>query len=294
MVRPSADQLLTDAGARPNDQPDSTQDFWQLNVRSSGAKSASAIGIRIDRNDPNTVHVFDPNRGEFSVPRNRLAGFLGQHLKDYYGDVSVHTLSRVDQVKLGGAFVTFEGNPISRTITADQLNDAQKHHLNDLANRDALVPGPGTARLSEQFLKDVNRQHMTVQSEHNGEVIRQKLTTDNCDKVLGNLLPEDLDQPTRDRALGNLSQLVGQTPFNAMQSAFHGSLRTGDLGMLNPTVLPASRNVELRTCKLDDDRPGIEISYHSKRPITGYSDITILWTYGRTGSIPIATTCTTR
>ena len=268
-------QLLQDADARPaaNDQPDSTQDFWQLQVRRTGSQHASIIGIRIDRDQPDTVHVFDPNRGEFAVPRNRLAGFLGQHLKDVYGDISAHTLSRVDQVSLHGEFETYDGQPIDYTITASKLDQARKEEFDHLANRDALVDnGPDTAPLSTQFRKDIDRIHMTVQSEIDGNIVQKKITRQNCDAELGRLLPDNLDEDARDRALGNLSRLVGQKPFVAMQIAFDGSLRTSELTAIQPQVLPSARNIELRPCMLEDYRPGIEIAYDVKSPMHGYTE----------------------
>jgi hypothetical protein len=47
---------------------------------------ADAIGIHVDRDDPDMIHVSDANHSEIHVPRKGFSDWLNAHLATVHGD----------------------------------------------------------------------------------------------------------------------------------------------------------------------------------------------------------------
>ncbi len=267
-----AQQLLGDAQLQSQDGAD--RHYWQLTSHPRDGGPGTVIGLRIDRQNPDIVHVFDARHGEYSVPKDGLTSWLGQHLKDDRGPL-VHQLERIEQKPLTGRFVEFTGQALDDTVRLDQVNRNKRDGLEQLGHSSELQPRPDSPPLAKQFLLDVERQTMMVKSQQDDGVDGRSLTLGNCGTEMLALVDGAGDDQQKERAAGNLSQLVGQSALNFMTSAFHGSLRDGNLNTLNPIVTGAgrARTVEIGRCRMDDGRPGIEITHRSREPLLGLQGV---------------------
>jgi hypothetical protein len=98
--------LIQDIDQKFSDEPQRAHGFWTLDLQTSRGDKAlggsrHVIGIFVDRNDPDTIHVFDANRREVAIPRDQFAGWLSAHIKDVYGKIGAISLYRAEEKRIG-------------------------------------------------------------------------------------------------------------------------------------------------------------------------------------------------
>jgi hypothetical protein len=216
-----AENLLQDANTRRQETPGDHPDFWVLQIvgRDTPFDTGHPIGIRIDRDDPDIVHVFDPQRREVSVPKDQFAGWLSMHAKEVYGAVASFELRRVDQQLLGLYQPGGDGWTVDRDIPFDDDMVAKMmtpiiETIKNPVERGLFNLETGLAR---QFHADINRCPMAIEGSP-----PLRLTQSNYGELVR--LVETGDEEGDLKAARNLSLLMNQTMFNGMSEQLRVAL----------------------------------------------------------------------
>jgi hypothetical protein len=233
--------------------------FWTIALelpKPLGGSTEHTIGICVDRDDPNTIRVFDANRREVAIPRDQFAGWLSAHIKDVYGTVSVISLFRAQERRLG----TFErrddywvcdelfvGNPDKLDFCRAGANFTFNQGVRSGVNPDHQPPMYST------FWQDIERSAITIASV--GNPIPLRIVEDNVDQMLQLVTGED-GQPDLE-ALKSLSCMLNQSMHNTLNDTTTFKVNDQsllpvfeeDLGSISTSIVRNGNNLQITYTK---------------------------------------------
>jgi hypothetical protein len=264
-----AQDLINDIDRKFGHEPQQEHGLWTLDLelsrgdRALGGSRQHVIGIFVDRNDPDTIHVFDANRREVEIPRDQFAGWLSAHIKDVYGKISAISLYRAEEKRIG----IFERK--DDRWTCDEICVLSQGRLDDCRNEitksmtasiDSGVLQDGPVPIYKNLWYDIDR--LTVTTATLDDDVPWRITKKTVDRLFP-LVARD-GEPDME-ALTALSSMLDQSVLIALNAKLTTSIQIEDEPFL--PVNDEGRNiVSVSLMRTGDD---VEITYTTEKFLTG-------------------------